>query len=229
MVGSHVAHDVVVGSRVRPRQRRRSSPGHAVVEDGVTFGGLSGVAQFVRVGEGAFVAAMTRLRARRAAVRGRAGQPRARAGRQRGRAPAARGAGGRASARCPGRCASCGCRGSPAPRRWRSSKAEADPCTCARWWRPSPCDSGAMTPRRSRRRRSGSLLFAEDVVERAVELVVGAHRHRAGGLLRLLHLRQPADALLHVAEGRDRAARRAGSSSSACLVILFTSYAAPIS
>jgi UDP-N-acetylglucosamine acyltransferase len=29
------------------------------VDDGVTFGGLSGVAQFVRVGEGAFVAAMT--------------------------------------------------------------------------------------------------------------------------------------------------------------------------
>ena len=29
------------------------------MDDGVTFGGLSGVAQFVRVGEGAFVAAMT--------------------------------------------------------------------------------------------------------------------------------------------------------------------------
>ncbi len=32
--------------------------GHVVVEDCVTFGGLSGVAQFVRVGESAFVAAM---------------------------------------------------------------------------------------------------------------------------------------------------------------------------
>jgi UDP-N-acetylglucosamine acyltransferase len=32
--------------------------GHVVVEDWVTFGGLSGVAQFVRVGESAFVAAM---------------------------------------------------------------------------------------------------------------------------------------------------------------------------
>ena len=31
--------------------------GHAVVEDHATFGGLSGVAQFVRVGESAFVAA----------------------------------------------------------------------------------------------------------------------------------------------------------------------------
>jgi UDP-N-acetylglucosamine acyltransferase len=31
--------------------------GHAVLEDWVTFGGLSGVAQFVRIGESAFVAA----------------------------------------------------------------------------------------------------------------------------------------------------------------------------
>ncbi len=31
--------------------------GHAVIEDWATFGGLSGVAQYVRVGESAFVAA----------------------------------------------------------------------------------------------------------------------------------------------------------------------------
>jgi UDP-N-acetylglucosamine acyltransferase len=56
MVGSHVAHDVVVGSHVTLANGTQLA-GHAVVEDYVTFGGLSGVAQFVRVGESAFVAA----------------------------------------------------------------------------------------------------------------------------------------------------------------------------
>jgi UDP-N-acetylglucosamine acyltransferase len=56
MVGSHVAHDVVVGSHVTLANGAQLA-GHAEVEDYATFGGLSGVAQFVRVGESAFVAA----------------------------------------------------------------------------------------------------------------------------------------------------------------------------
>jgi UDP-N-acetylglucosamine acyltransferase len=56
MVGSHVAHDCLVGSSCVLANAVQLA-GHAVVEDWVTFGGLSGVAQFVRVGESAFVAA----------------------------------------------------------------------------------------------------------------------------------------------------------------------------
>jgi UDP-N-acetylglucosamine acyltransferase len=56
MVGCHVAHDATVGSHVTIANGVQLA-GHAVVEDHATFGGLSGVAQFVRVGESAFVAA----------------------------------------------------------------------------------------------------------------------------------------------------------------------------
>jgi len=56
MVGAHVAHDVTVGSHVTLANGTQLA-GHTVVEDYATFGGLSGVAQFVRVGESAFVAA----------------------------------------------------------------------------------------------------------------------------------------------------------------------------
>lgn len=56
MVGSHVGHDVVVGSHCVFANSVQLA-GHAVVEDWVTFGGLSGVTQHVRVGESAFVAA----------------------------------------------------------------------------------------------------------------------------------------------------------------------------
>jgi UDP-N-acetylglucosamine acyltransferase len=55
MVSSHVAHDVVVGSHGVFANGVQLA-GHAVIEDWVTFGGLSGVTQHVRVGEGAFVA-----------------------------------------------------------------------------------------------------------------------------------------------------------------------------
>jgi UDP-N-acetylglucosamine acyltransferase len=58
MVGAHVAHDVVVGSHGVFANAVQLA-GHAVVEDWVTFGGLSGVSQHVRVGEGAFVAGAT--------------------------------------------------------------------------------------------------------------------------------------------------------------------------
>ncbi len=56
MVGAHVAHDVVIASHGVFANAVQLA-GHAVVEDWVTFGGLSGVAQHVRVGESAFVAA----------------------------------------------------------------------------------------------------------------------------------------------------------------------------
>jgi UDP-N-acetylglucosamine acyltransferase len=56
MVGSHVAHDVVIGSHCVFANAAQLA-GHAVIEDWVTFGGLSGVAQYARVGESAFVAA----------------------------------------------------------------------------------------------------------------------------------------------------------------------------
>ncbi len=56
MVAAHVAHDVVVGSHCVLANGVQLA-GHAVVEDWVTFGGLSGIAQRVRVGESAFVAA----------------------------------------------------------------------------------------------------------------------------------------------------------------------------
>lgn len=56
MVGSHAAHDVSVGSHCVFANATQLA-GHAVIDDWVTFGGLSGVTQHVRVGESAFVAA----------------------------------------------------------------------------------------------------------------------------------------------------------------------------
>ncbi len=56
MVGAHAAHDTAIGSHCVFANGTQLA-GHAVIEDWVTFGGLSGVAQYVRVGESAFVAA----------------------------------------------------------------------------------------------------------------------------------------------------------------------------
>lgn len=56
MAGAHVAHDVVLGSHCVIANGVQLA-GHVVVEDWVTFGGLSGVAQRLRVGQSAFVAA----------------------------------------------------------------------------------------------------------------------------------------------------------------------------
>jgi UDP-N-acetylglucosamine acyltransferase len=56
MAGCHVAHDVIVGSRCVVANCVQLA-GHVVVDDWVTFGGLAGVAQHLRVGQGAFVAA----------------------------------------------------------------------------------------------------------------------------------------------------------------------------
>lgn len=56
MAGSHVAHDVEVGSHCVIANAVQLA-GHVVLEDWVTFGGMAGVAQMLRVGESAFVAA----------------------------------------------------------------------------------------------------------------------------------------------------------------------------
>jgi UDP-N-acetylglucosamine acyltransferase len=56
MVGSHVAHDVVLGDNITLANGVQLA-GHVIVADHATFGGLSGVAQRLRVGESAFVAA----------------------------------------------------------------------------------------------------------------------------------------------------------------------------
>ncbi len=56
MAGCHVAHDATVGDHVTIANAVQLA-GHAIVRDHVTFGGLAGVAQFVLVGESAFVAA----------------------------------------------------------------------------------------------------------------------------------------------------------------------------
>jgi UDP-N-acetylglucosamine acyltransferase len=56
MVGTHVAHDVVVGDAVTLANGTMLA-GHVQVESRVTVGGRAAIAPFVRVGEGAFVAA----------------------------------------------------------------------------------------------------------------------------------------------------------------------------
>jgi UDP-N-acetylglucosamine acyltransferase len=56
MAGCHVAHDVVLGSRCVVANGVQLA-GHVEVEDWVTFGGLAGVAQHLKVGQSAFVAA----------------------------------------------------------------------------------------------------------------------------------------------------------------------------
>ena len=58
MTGAHVAHDAQVGDRVIVANQGALA-GHVVVEDDVIIGGLSGIHQFVRVGRGAIIGAVT--------------------------------------------------------------------------------------------------------------------------------------------------------------------------
>ena len=58
MAGCHVAHDVVVGDRVIV-VNSAALAGHCVIEDDVIIGGLSGVHQWVRIGQGAIIGAVT--------------------------------------------------------------------------------------------------------------------------------------------------------------------------
>ena len=58
MTGAHVAHDAIVGNRVIVANQGAIA-GHCVIEDDVIIGGLSGIHQWVRVGKGAIIGAVT--------------------------------------------------------------------------------------------------------------------------------------------------------------------------
>jgi UDP-N-acetylglucosamine acyltransferase len=58
MAGCHVAHDVQIGNRVI-LVNNAAIAGHCVIEDDVIIGGLSGVHQRVRIGQGAIIGAVT--------------------------------------------------------------------------------------------------------------------------------------------------------------------------
>lgn len=58
MAGCHVAHDARVGDRVII-VNQSALAGHVVVEDDVIIGGLCGVHQWVRIGRGAIIGAVT--------------------------------------------------------------------------------------------------------------------------------------------------------------------------
>ena len=58
MAGVHVAHDCQVGNRVI-MVNNAGLAGHCVVEDEVIIGGLSGIHQWVRIGRGAIIGAVT--------------------------------------------------------------------------------------------------------------------------------------------------------------------------
>jgi UDP-N-acetylglucosamine acyltransferase len=58
MVGTHIAHDVVMGDNVICANIATIG-GHAIIEDHVVLGGLSAVHQFVRVGKHAMIGGVT--------------------------------------------------------------------------------------------------------------------------------------------------------------------------
>lgn len=58
MAGVHVAHDVQIGNRVI-MVNHAGAAGHCIVEDDVIIGGISGLHQWVRVGRGAIIGALT--------------------------------------------------------------------------------------------------------------------------------------------------------------------------
>tara|TARA_B110000037_G_scaffold205874_1_gene251218 strand:- start:3523 stop:3966 length:444 start_codon:yes stop_codon:yes gene_type:complete len=58
MAGCHVAHDVKIANRVII-VNSAAIAGHVVIEDDVIVGGLCGVHQHVRIGQGAIIGAVT--------------------------------------------------------------------------------------------------------------------------------------------------------------------------
>ncbi|WP_271947043.1 acyl-ACP--UDP-N-acetylglucosamine O-acyltransferase [Ruegeria faecimaris] len=58
MAGVHVAHDVQIGNRVI-MVNHSGAAGHCIIEDDVIVGGISGLHQWVRVGRGAIIGALT--------------------------------------------------------------------------------------------------------------------------------------------------------------------------
>lgn len=58
MAGCHIAHDAIIGDRVIV-VNSAAVAGHCVIEDDVIIGGLSGIHQWVRIGHGAIIGAVT--------------------------------------------------------------------------------------------------------------------------------------------------------------------------
>lgn len=58
MAGCHIAHDAQVGDRVIV-VNNSAIAGHCILEDDVIVGGLCGVHQFVRIGQGAIIGALS--------------------------------------------------------------------------------------------------------------------------------------------------------------------------
>ena len=58
MAGAHIAHDAQIGDRVIV-VNNAAIAGHCVLEDDVIVGGLSGIHQWVRIGKGAIIGAVT--------------------------------------------------------------------------------------------------------------------------------------------------------------------------
>jgi UDP-N-acetylglucosamine acyltransferase len=58
MAGCHIAHDAQIGDRVIV-VNSAAVAGHCIIADDVIIGGLSGIHQFVRVGKGAIIGALT--------------------------------------------------------------------------------------------------------------------------------------------------------------------------
>ena len=62
MAGCHVAHDAQIGDRVIV-VNSTAVAGHCIIEDDVIIGGLCGVHQFVRIGQGAIIGALSMVTA----------------------------------------------------------------------------------------------------------------------------------------------------------------------
>jgi UDP-N-acetylglucosamine acyltransferase len=58
MTGTHVGHDAHLGNRI-VLANQVAIAGHCVIGDDVIIGGLSGIHQFVRIGQGAIIGALT--------------------------------------------------------------------------------------------------------------------------------------------------------------------------
>ncbi|MDV4144094.1 MULTISPECIES: acyl-ACP--UDP-N-acetylglucosamine O-acyltransferase [Shimia] len=58
MAGCHIAHDAQIGNRVIV-VNNSAVAGHCIIEDDVIIGGLSGIHQFVRIGKGAIIGAVS--------------------------------------------------------------------------------------------------------------------------------------------------------------------------
>lgn len=58
MTGAHVGHDVTVGNRVI-LANQAALAGHCIIGDDVIIGGLAGIHQWVRIGKGAIIGALT--------------------------------------------------------------------------------------------------------------------------------------------------------------------------